>query len=139
MHLADLNNIKTHSLEINQLEEVVHKEYNNSNWNNEKKRISAWIRKTKTDKSNSKSCELANKYRRFDLDYDFEGQCESNVINSERNDKWMETIPNLLRTKNTFIAVGYYHLRWQCGLIMQLKKEGFIVEPVKIKTNKKEY
>ena len=139
LHLAKINNIETFGLEINQLDEVVHKEFKNSNWKNEKKRISAWINKSISDKLNSKDCELANTYRKFELSYDFENKCERNVINSERNDKWMEVIPDLLRTKSTFIAVGYYHLRWQCGLIMQLKKEGFIVEPVKIKTNKKEY
>ena len=134
IHLANTNNIKLFGLEEDQLNEVIHKEYKNSNWKNEKKRISSWIKKITTDNRDSKNCDLANRYREFNLDYAFEGDCERNVIIFERNNKWMESLTTILKSKNAFVAVGYYHLRWKCGLIQQLKNKGFIVEPVKIKS-----
>lgn len=58
-----------------------------------------------------KHCMLANSYRTFDLDYVFEKECETDIIILQRNREWIKVIPDLLKTKNTFIAVGYYHLR----------------------------
>lgn len=133
-HLAETNNIKLFGLEKDQLETVIHKEFKNSNWKSEKKRISSWIKKITTDNRDSKNCDLANRYREFNLDYAFEGDCERNVIIFERNNKWMESLTTILKNKNAFVAVGYYHLRWKCGLIQQLKDLGFVVEPVKIKS-----
>jgi len=79
------------------------------------------------------NCGLANKYREFDLNYEFEMECETDILILQRNNDWMKTIPNLLRTKNTFIAVGYFHLRKKCGILEQLKNKGFKIEPIKIK------
>ena len=85
-----------------------------------------------TDNPNMDNCELANKYRKFDLDYEFDKECETDILVLQRNNDWMKIIPGLLRTKNTFIAVGYFHLRKQCGILEQLKNEGFKIEPVEI-------
>ena len=38
-----------------------------------------------------------------------------------------------LRKQNIFIAVGFFHLRKKCGILEQLKEQGFKIEPIKIK------
>lgn len=51
---------------------------------------------------------------------------------NERNDQWMEKLPELIETKSQFIAVGALHLCGQDGLIQQLSNKGFIVTPVNL-------
>lgn len=48
----------------------------------------------------------------------------------ERNFKWMDHIPSLIREQPSFIAVGVRHLPGENGLIDLLRKEGFTVEPL---------
>lgn len=131
MHLAKKNNIPIQGLETNQLE-VINKASGYPNWKKERKRISIWLKKLLLDKASDKNCSLANKYRNFNLDYDFDQDCELNYINFERNNLWMGKIPDIIRTQNAFIIVGYFHLKWKCGLLEQLKDYGFKVEPVEI-------
>jgi len=131
-HLAKENNVKQLGLETNQLG-IIEKEYKNPSWRKERKNISVWIKKITTDKSNLKNCVYENKYMTFALEYEFNKECESNYIILQRNNEWMKTIPNLLRTKNTFIAVGIEHLKSKCGILQQLKDQGFKIEPIKIK------
>lgn len=133
-HLAEKNNIKILGLETDSLQlSLIEKQYKNPNWKKERKKISAWINQMTTEEPNMNNCSLANKYRKFDLDYGFEKECETDILILQRNNNWMKTIPALIQTKNVFIAVGYSHLRKKCGILEQLKKEGFIVEPVEIK------
>jgi len=130
-HLAEENKIEILGLETDSLQlSLIEKEYNNPNWKQERKKISAWINQMTTDKPNMNNCRLANNYRNFELDYQFEKECESDILILQRNNVWMETIPNLLSKKDTFIAVGYSHLKKRCGILEQLKNKGFIVEPI---------
>ena len=48
----------------------------------------------------------------------------------ERNFKWMEHIPSLIREQPSFIAVGVRHLPGENGLIDLLRKEGYTVVPL---------
>jgi uncharacterized protein YbaP (TraB family) len=133
-YLAKKQNIKIIGLETDSLQlNFIEKEYNQPNWKGEKKNISAWVNQMTTDKPNMDNCNLANKYREYDLNYDFDKECTIDVLVSERNKYWLEILPNLIRTKNCFIAVGYFHLRNKCGILEQLKESGFKVEPIKIK------
>lgn len=133
-HLAEENKIEILGLETDSLQlSLIEKENKHPNWKKERKKISVWINQMTTDKPNMNNCGLANKYRNFELDYEFEKQCESDILILQRNNDWMKTIPNLLTTKNTFIAVGYLHLRKKCGILEQLKNKGFKVEPIEIK------
>jgi len=131
-HLAEDNNIKLLGLETNQLD-VIEKEYEKPTWKSERKNISVWIQKITNDKSIAENCDYVNRYMHFDIDYEFKKECESNYIILQRNNEWMKNIPNLLRTNNTFIAVGIDHLKWQCGILKQLENLGFKIEPIKIK------
>ena len=133
-HLASKNEIEILGLETDSLQlSLIEKENKFLNWKKERKKISVWIRQMTTDKPNMNNCNLANEYRKFNLDYKFEKECKTDILILQRNNDWMKTISNLLRTKNTFIAVGYNHLRKKCGILEQLKNRGFVVEPIAIK------
>lgn len=60
-------------------------------------------------------------------DSTYYGKVQRNLI-FERNFKWMEHIPSLIREQPSFIAVGVRHLPGENGLIDLLRKEGFTVE-----------
>lgn len=49
-----------------------------------------------------------------------------------RNDKWMKTLPGLLKKQSQFIAVGALHLAGPDGLISQLRKLGYTLTPIKL-------
>ncbi|MDH8702084.1 uncharacterized protein YbaP (TraB family) [Dysgonomonadaceae bacterium PH5-43] len=49
----------------------------------------------------------------------------------ERNNIWMQEIPELIKYESTFIAVGAAHLAGEKGLLNQLKLKGYTVEAVK--------
>ncbi len=134
IHIAKTNKIPVLGLETDSLQlELITKENKNPNWKQERKAISELIEQLTTNKPNMGYCVFANKYRDFDLDYKFKDSCPENILIKERNADWLKVLPNILKTKNTFIAVGYAHLRNSCGLLEQLQQDGFLVEPVLLK------
>ena len=58
-------------------------------------------------------------------------QEEKDELNKARNEKWMDTLPEIINKKPSFIAVGCLHLVGEDGLISRLRKEGYTVEAVK--------
>ncbi len=57
-------------------------------------------------------------------------QEEKDELNKGRNTKWMELLPDMMREKPSFIAVGCLHLVGDDGLINQLRQKGYKVEAV---------
>lgn len=57
-------------------------------------------------------------------------QEEKDVLNKNRNEKWLEKLPEIMKEKSSFIAVGCLHLPGKEGLIEGLRSQGFTVEPV---------
>ncbi len=55
-----------------------------------------------------------------------------NEFLKKRNDKWMQTIPGLLKKEPQFIAVGALHLAGPYGLIKQLQQLGYTLTPIKL-------
>ena len=53
------------------------------------------------------------------------------ILISERNKKWAEVIPEMVKKSSCFIAVGSGHLGGEMGVIHLLQNKGFTVEPVK--------
>jgi uncharacterized protein YbaP (TraB family) len=51
-------------------------------------------------------------------------------INADRNKRWMEKLPAILKSGNRFIAVGALHLPGEQGLIQLLRKQGYTVKPI---------
>ena len=54
-----------------------------------------------------------------------------NMLNKERNDKWLLKLPSIMNDKSNFIAVGALHITGEDGLLYQLHKMGYTVEAVK--------
>ena len=83
---------------------------------------------------------LQNAYLQGDLSYIYKmwlsdtslTEKEKNEFSDIRNLKWMPKINDLVSEKQCFIAVGYVHLLGDNGLINQLKKAGYLLEPVNL-------
>lgn len=54
-----------------------------------------------------------------------------NAINKDRNNKWLEKLPQIMKEKSSLIAVGALHLAGEEGLLYQLAKKGYKVEAIK--------
>lgn len=133
-HIAKENGIALYGLETDSLQlSLIEKEYQYPNWKKEKKNISFWIEKLTDEELAKGDCSFTNKYREFDLDYEFTKDCPSDILIKQRNEDWMKIIPDLVKNNNCFIAVGYLHLKNKCGLIEQLRVNGFSIEPIKIR------
>lgn len=52
------------------------------------------------------------------------------MLIDNRNNNWMKKLPDLFASGSCFVAVGCLHITGKTGLINQLKKAGFKVEPV---------
>jgi uncharacterized protein YbaP (TraB family) len=112
--------------------DLIEKEYKYPNWKNEKKNIRYWIRQLSSNTPNLNDCVFSKKYRIFDLNYDFNSECNYDILIKQRNQIWLTILAELMKDKNCFVAVGYMHLRNKCGLIEQLKEKGFFVEPIEL-------
>ena len=77
------------------------------------------------------ACAFTKKYAAMQLGFHYDRKCTNEVLIINRNKKWMEVIPDYLNNHNCFIVVGLEHLRYECGLIVQLKKLGYKITPVK--------
>ncbi len=131
IHLAEENGIEIMGLETSSLQlSFLNHEMGHPNWKDERKRISFWLSQIERENIDEVHCLSANKYRVFDIRYQFQEECENDILNQKRNENWLEMLPTLMREKNCFIAVGYIHLKRKCGLLESLKKEGFTVQPV---------
>ncbi len=90
-------------------------------------------------KSGKPTCNLADNYTQFRLKYQLDQSCKNlnadkKKLVVERNEKWMQLLPTLIEKNSTFISVGLEHLHFECGLIMQLRKLGYTVEPIPMLT-----
>ena len=58
-------------------------------------------------------------------------QEEKDVLNKDRNERWLKKLPEIMADKSSFIAVGCLHLVGEDGLIIGLQEQGYTVEVVK--------
>lgn len=56
---------------------------------------------------------------------------EKNLLNKDRNMKWLAKLPAIMNEKPSFIAVGCLHLLGKDGLVEGLRNLGYQVEAVK--------
>lgn len=54
---------------------------------------------------------------------------EDQLLHEQRNDNWIKQLSKILPHRSCFIAVGCMHLVGESGLINQLRKAGYTVEP----------
>jgi uncharacterized protein YbaP (TraB family) len=50
----------------------------------------------------------------------------------DRNNHWMQQLPQLMKEQSLFVAVGVLHLVGETGLVQQLRSKGYTVTPVKL-------
>ncbi|WP_454879672.1 TraB/GumN family protein [Sphingobacterium detergens] len=87
-----------------------------------------YILKKNTDNPTAK---ILRDYKNKNLDYSLNKSIKGNsYLLNERNNKWMAQLTESFNTKNCFVAVGFRHLCYKTGLIQQLRREGYKVEPV---------
>tara|TARA_R110000822_G_scaffold79726_1_gene190446 strand:+ start:1044 stop:1943 length:900 start_codon:yes stop_codon:yes gene_type:complete len=96
-----------------------------------KRRLSNIIEKIKI--KSVTDCEETNWYSRMDMDYQRNIPCRNALILTDRNNRWIKKISNLLEVKNCFIAVGLSHLMYECGLINKLTELGYTIIPIAVK------
>jgi len=132
IHLAKSNQIALLGLETDSLQLSFIKDYSSPSWKVARKSIRAWIDKLSAKVVDAEDCQFTNMYRRFELDYELNVDCPDDILITKRNEAWMKILPNLLSTKNCFVAVGFLHLNYTCGLVEKLKELGFLVRPVTI-------
>ncbi|MDU1889933.1 MAG: TraB/GumN family protein [Dysgonomonas sp.] len=58
-------------------------------------------------------------------------QKQQNALAKDRNLKWLQKLPQLMKNNSSLIAVGALHLPGEDGLLKQLAKMGYKVEAVK--------
>lgn len=95
------------------------------------RRLANIIDKIRTE--NTSYCEETDWYSRMEIDYQLNASCTNTLVLTDRNNRWMEPINDLLAKKTCFIAVGLSHLMYECGLINQLTKLGYTVTPIAVK------
>jgi len=93
------------------------------------------------DESMAQIPELIDAYNRCDLNKLYQQMeddencpstpAEKDALIKDRNNSWMKKLPDIMREKSSFIAVGALHLAGDCGLLNQLEKSGYSVEPVR--------
>lgn len=131
--------LETESFQLNKLSEMG----SVINWKLFKKYTPALLNIYRKEKWRKKLGLGLVDYANLTIDYKFSAACvdqkskkiqiENDQMMRERNQDWMQKLPELLKTQNCFIAVGLMHLYYQCGLVEQLKAIGYTVEPVPMK------
>ncbi len=58
---------------------------------------------------------------------------ETEVLLDNRNKKWMEQLPVLMKEQQTFVAIGALHLAGENGIVNLLRKAGYKVVPSRTK------
>lgn len=131
IHLAKENSIKLYGLETDSLQiELINKlSKSEMTWNEAKKPIHKILVNIKKHRNTNNDCQSMREYMNMQFDYQFTETC-GNIELKTRNENWMPQLEKILPEKNCFIAVGLLHLYGECGLITQLRKRGYKVEPI---------
>ena len=101
---------------------------------NQVKRLKALIKALRmNDEILGDECDLVFEYKDMELPYAFSDPCpNTSPILSNTNKEWADLLPKHMSKHNCFIAISWYHLRYECGLIMQLMNKGYVVSPVNL-------
>jgi uncharacterized protein YbaP (TraB family) len=74
--------------------------------------------------------DLDRLFQQQDSDFCPSTPAENDALNKDRNIAWMKKLPDMMKEKSSFIAVGALHLVGKDGLLNLLEKSGYKVEPV---------
>lgn len=136
IHLATEDSIPLYGLETDSLQiELINRlSKSEMTWNDAEKPIHKTLMDIKKHKHSKRYCQAAWNYINMQFDYQFTETCNTEL--KSRNENWIPQLEKILPEKNCFIAVGLLHLYGECGLIVQLRKRGYKVEPVELKVQK---
>ena len=135
LNLAKSNNIKVEGLETysDQFDAINIINGEEFTWEKAKDAIHFWAESLSKNKNKGNICANAKDYLKLKFDYQFNVKCaENDGMLSNRNENWMPKIINYIESSNSFIAVGLLHLFGECGIISQLRNQGYEVTRVKI-------
>lgn len=96
-----------------------------------KRRLQELIERIRLQDRNA--CSQTDWYKEMEFDLQLDQPCQNTLMLTERNDEWMLEIDRQLQAGSCFIAVGFSHLMFECGLINQLKQLGYSVQPIPVK------
>ena len=130
IYLARTNGIKLYGFETDSMQAAIINSVSDNNWSSFKRVINQWVRYHDHPKKSDNECDDARAYRAFNINYALSMTCEHDLLIQQRNERWLQQLPQLLDANNCFIAVGLFHLFRECGLIQELRKQGYKVEPV---------
>ena len=78
---------------------------------------------------------LNNAYLAQDIDAMFQMALTENIdpdffekLTTQRNNNWIQQLPEIMKADSTFVAVGCLHLTGETGLVQQLRNLGYTVE-----------
>ncbi|NVK52839.1 MAG: TraB/GumN family protein [Flavobacteriaceae bacterium] len=129
--VAKQNSIKTIGLEmVNEQLKIINKDVEGMPRKVHKKRLRNLINLLRNN-IKTRSCKECETYKNQKFTYNLEDDCQNSLMLTDRNNKWMQVIPDKIMNNNCFIAVGLSHLRFKCGLISQLTEKGFLITPLK--------
>lgn len=136
-NLATENSIKLYGLETDslQIELINSLSKTKMTWKDVEKPIHTIITDIKKHRNINKNCQSAQEYMNMQFDYQFQETCGNEELKT-RNESWIPQLAKILPEKNCFIAVGLLHLYGQCGLIVQLRERGYVVEPISLSVRK---
>lgn len=118
--------LETDSLQINILDDL------EKSWSEEaiSDELSFWIYKLTNEQNWYEECRETELYKKFEIDYEFDNECEEDILVKKRNEEWMPMLLDLFSKKNCFLAVGLLHLKHNCGLLETFRRNGFKVKPI---------
>ncbi len=93
-----------------------------------------WLMQAMLD-DDASGCQIIEKYKRLDLDYQFgeEASADGITLLVKRNNAWLKTLAAAFQREKCFIAVGFRHLFYKEELITQLRNMGYRVEPIPLR------
>lgn len=128
--IAQRNSIELYGLESDSLITSYVNLAKGGDWKDLNKEIYQWLDNIRLNRNTVEYCALARNYKKQNLDYHLESECQKNVLISSRTAIWVPLIEEKIAVENSFVAVGLFHLFGKCGLIYELRQRGYNVEPV---------
>lgn len=132
--MAVNNNLKIEGLETyaDQFDAINNIKEDAFTWDKATEAIHFWVSSLKNKNGNNKICTSVKEYMKLKFDYQLDIKCGNTTV-VDRNQKWVPKIMEKMDNNNVFLAVGMFHLFGECGLIRQLRNQGYEVEPVPMK------
>lgn len=129
IHLAQERDIAVEGLETNE-KQIEMLNASVQSWKEVKKPLKQWLKDWDDPSVEASKCAFSRTYRKMNLHYQLELPCPEDPLIQERNALWMPQLLALLPSQSCFVAVGLYHLYWDCGLVAELARAGYILTPL---------